>query len=197
MNAPRRPDGPPVRDGKPYSAIAHLAEDVKPFVAMAQGAARARLLGAGDLSPPISTPGPPGARGSRRASGWSRAIRRRRSRSATRRPSTCWSRCIASTLPDVLPVAPHVELSPAALRHRRVPDRGRTAARLVSAASRQRVRRGRRAREFLALWRDGAAAGAGRAADLGAARLSFAEPAVAAATARASRASACSISRTP
>ncbi|MET0866777.1 MAG: tRNA (adenosine(37)-N6)-threonylcarbamoyltransferase complex ATPase subunit type 1 TsaE, partial [Pseudorhodoplanes sp.] len=31
MNAPRRPDGPPVRDGKPYSAIAHLAEDVKPF----------------------------------------------------------------------------------------------------------------------------------------------------------------------
>ena len=35
MNAPRRPDGPPVRDGKPYSAIAHLAEDVRPFVAMA------------------------------------------------------------------------------------------------------------------------------------------------------------------
>ena len=37
MNAPRRPDGPPVRDGKPYSAIAHLAEDIKPFVAMANG----------------------------------------------------------------------------------------------------------------------------------------------------------------
>lgn len=37
MNAPRRPDGPPVRDGKPYSAIAHLAEDVKPFVAFADG----------------------------------------------------------------------------------------------------------------------------------------------------------------
>ena len=37
MNAPRRPDGPPVRDGKPYSAIAHLAEDVNPFVAMARG----------------------------------------------------------------------------------------------------------------------------------------------------------------
>lgn len=37
MNAPRRPDGPPVRDGKPYSAIAHLAEDVTPFVALAQG----------------------------------------------------------------------------------------------------------------------------------------------------------------
>ncbi len=35
MNSPRRPDGPPVRDGKPYSQIAHLAEDVTPFVAMA------------------------------------------------------------------------------------------------------------------------------------------------------------------
>src|SRR5882757_755787 len=37
MNAARRPDGPPVRDGKPYSAIAHLAESVTPFVAMAKG----------------------------------------------------------------------------------------------------------------------------------------------------------------
>jgi tRNA threonylcarbamoyl adenosine modification protein YjeE len=45
MNAPRRPDGPPVRDGKPYSAIAHLAEDVTPFVAMDYGL-RARGLSA-------------------------------------------------------------------------------------------------------------------------------------------------------
>ncbi len=37
MNAPRRPDGPPVRDGKPYSAIAHLAEDIVPYIAMAGG----------------------------------------------------------------------------------------------------------------------------------------------------------------
>ncbi len=37
MNSPRRPDGPPVRGNKSYSAIAHLAEDVKPFVAMANG----------------------------------------------------------------------------------------------------------------------------------------------------------------
>ena len=36
MNAPRRPDGPAVRNGLPYSQIAHLAEDVKPFVAMAR-----------------------------------------------------------------------------------------------------------------------------------------------------------------
>jgi hypothetical protein len=37
MNSPRRADGPPVKDGRPYSAIAHLAEDVKPFVALANG----------------------------------------------------------------------------------------------------------------------------------------------------------------
>jgi tRNA threonylcarbamoyl adenosine modification protein YjeE len=43
MNAPRRPDGPPVRDGKPYSAIAHLAEDVVPYVALAAGLRRIDL----------------------------------------------------------------------------------------------------------------------------------------------------------
>jgi tRNA threonylcarbamoyl adenosine modification protein YjeE len=48
MNAPRRADGPPVRDGKPYSAIAHLAEDVAPFVAMA-GGLRARGFSAPDI----------------------------------------------------------------------------------------------------------------------------------------------------
>jgi aminoglycoside/choline kinase family phosphotransferase len=37
MNSPRRPDGPAIRDGKPYSAVAHLAESVIPFVAMANG----------------------------------------------------------------------------------------------------------------------------------------------------------------
>ena len=34
MNAPRMPDGPPIRNGMPYSRIAHLAEDVRPFVAV-------------------------------------------------------------------------------------------------------------------------------------------------------------------
>jgi len=37
MNAPRRLDGPPVRDRKTYGEIARLADDVVPFVAMAQG----------------------------------------------------------------------------------------------------------------------------------------------------------------
>lgn len=36
MNAPRRTDGPCVRDGKPYSQIAHLAEDVRAFVGIGE-----------------------------------------------------------------------------------------------------------------------------------------------------------------
>jgi len=37
MNSPRHPDGPAIYDGKPYSAAVHLAEDVKPFVAIDNG----------------------------------------------------------------------------------------------------------------------------------------------------------------
>ena len=36
MISPPRPDGPPVRFGKPYSAIARLAETIEPFLAMAE-----------------------------------------------------------------------------------------------------------------------------------------------------------------
>jgi tRNA threonylcarbamoyl adenosine modification protein YjeE len=45
MNSPRQPDGPPIRDGKPYSALVHLAEDVTPFVAVS-AALRERGLSA-------------------------------------------------------------------------------------------------------------------------------------------------------
>jgi len=48
MNSPKRPDGPAVRDGKPYSAIAHLAESVTPFIAMAHA-----LRGRGFSAPAI------------------------------------------------------------------------------------------------------------------------------------------------
>jgi tRNA threonylcarbamoyl adenosine modification protein YjeE len=37
MNSPPRPDGPAIYNGKSYSAAVHLAEDVKPFVAIANG----------------------------------------------------------------------------------------------------------------------------------------------------------------
>ena len=96
MNSPRRPDGPPVRDGKPYSAIAHLADNVMPFVAMAEGL-RAHGLSAPDILPRRSRTGTAAAGGSRRRSAWSRAIRRRRSRSATRPPSTRCCICMAQS----------------------------------------------------------------------------------------------------
>ena len=48
MDAPRQPDGPPVRDGLPYSRIAHLAEDVRPFSAIGRA-----LRGAGLSAPEI------------------------------------------------------------------------------------------------------------------------------------------------
>ncbi|MCJ8310735.1 MAG: phosphotransferase [Rhizobiaceae bacterium] len=36
MNAPAQPDGPPIKDGRPYSQIAHLAEDMHAFSAVAK-----------------------------------------------------------------------------------------------------------------------------------------------------------------
>ncbi|MGY4255782.1 tRNA threonylcarbamoyl adenosine modification protein YjeE [Bradyrhizobium sp. USDA 4516] len=37
MNSPRRPDGPAIYSGQSYSAAVHLAEDVRPFVAIGNG----------------------------------------------------------------------------------------------------------------------------------------------------------------
>lgn len=48
MISPPRPDGPPIRHGKPYSAIARLAEDLRPFVAVDRG-----LRGLGLSAPEI------------------------------------------------------------------------------------------------------------------------------------------------
>ena len=48
MISPPRPDGPPVRGGKPYSAIARLAEDIRPFIAVDQ-ALRAQGLSAPEI----------------------------------------------------------------------------------------------------------------------------------------------------
>ncbi len=43
MDQPRQPDGPPIRNGLPYSRIAKLAEDVRPFVAVASALRDANL----------------------------------------------------------------------------------------------------------------------------------------------------------
>jgi tRNA threonylcarbamoyl adenosine modification protein YjeE len=43
MDWPRQPDGPAIRNGLPYSRLAHLAEDVRPFVAVANALQTAGL----------------------------------------------------------------------------------------------------------------------------------------------------------
>ena len=43
MDWPPQPDGPPIRDGLPYSRIAHLAEGVRPFVAIARALSKAGM----------------------------------------------------------------------------------------------------------------------------------------------------------
>ncbi len=48
MNAPKMTDGPVIQDGKPYSQIAHLAEDVRPFAAIA-GVLRTKGFRAPDI----------------------------------------------------------------------------------------------------------------------------------------------------
>jgi tRNA threonylcarbamoyl adenosine modification protein YjeE len=48
MISPPRTDGPPIRDGKPYSAIARLAENITPFIAV-DHALRAQSLSAPEI----------------------------------------------------------------------------------------------------------------------------------------------------
>lgn len=48
MDAPRQPDGPPIRDGRSYSQIAHLAEDMRSFSAVS-----AALRNAGVNAPAV------------------------------------------------------------------------------------------------------------------------------------------------
>jgi N-acetylmuramate 1-kinase len=48
MDMPARPDGPPVKNGLPYSAIAHLAEDIRAVVAI-----NSQLIAAGYSAPCI------------------------------------------------------------------------------------------------------------------------------------------------
>ncbi len=104
MNSPKRADGPPVRNGKSYSAMAHLAENVTPFVAMTQ-ALRARGFSA------------PAIFASDREAGLLviedlgdelvvQAIRRRRSKHATKRQPICWLNCIREPVSPVVPVEP-------------------------------------------------------------------------------------------
>ena len=151
MNAPRRPDGPPVHNGRPYSAIAHLAEDVKPFVAVARGLRErgfsAPKIHAADLtdglliledlgSELVVAGNPPAPIEERYTAAVDVLVGLHR-----------------EALPDVLPVAPHVQyklprydleaflIEAALLPDWYVPHRGG----VISADARE---------EFLGIWRD-------------------------------------------
>jgi aminoglycoside/choline kinase family phosphotransferase len=107
MNWPRRPDGPPLRDGKPYSAIAHLADNVVPFVAIAKGL-RERGLPApeiynADLDQGLITI---------EDFGDQRVVEGEPPAPVEERYEVAVDALLAlhvQTLPDVLPVAPHLE----------------------------------------------------------------------------------------
>ncbi len=181
MNSPRRPDGPPVRDGKPYSAIAHLADNVMPFVAMANGLRQygfsAPTIHHADLDQGLLIIEDLGDE--RVVSGDPPAPIRERYETAV----DALLMLHEQRLPDALPVAPHVE--------HRIPHYDMNAflieaellldwflPRLDAAIARQRARLvpGAVARA--------AAAGDRCPADLGAARLPFAQSALAAAAQR-------------
>ena len=133
MISPPRPDGPPVRRGKPYSAIAKLAETRSRLRRHGRGPARRSGFSAPEIYGEDLEAGPPASSRISAASRWStregpiperyaeataaagEAARRRRCRS-------------------VLPVAEGTRARAAALRPRSPADRGRAPARLVCAA---------------------------------------------------------------
>ena len=196
MDAPHQPDGPPVRDGKPYSRIAHLADDdmVRPFMAVG-----AVLQGAG-----LSAPAMPafdldkglllvedlgdrafGARDRRRRiAGRAVAGRGRCADRAARRAGAC----------KPAPPGWH-RLHAAAARSRRVRDRDRAAARLVLAGARGRACARRRARRVRRAVGPRARPPARAARRLVPARLSLAQPDLAARAPGHRAGSASSISR--
>ena len=103
MDAPRQPDGPPIRDGKPYTTLVHLAEDVTPFVAVGSALrerglsapaiyafdlAQGLLLSGGSGRPSVST--------SEAASGRPTGRALRRSRRCSARPQHAAAAHVAS-----------------------------------------------------------------------------------------------------
>ena len=98
MISPPRPDGPIIRYGKPYAAIAKLSPDIRAFIAMAEGLATTRLFGARTLR--LQRRGGAGAdRGFRRRD--RRRGRRCRTRRAMPRRLRCSSIFTAATCPTL------------------------------------------------------------------------------------------------
>ena len=150
MDAPRQPDGPPIRDGKPYSRIAHLAEDmVRPFVAIGavlrDAGLSAPAVPAVDLDKGLLLVEDLGDRafGREIAAGASQA--------------ELWRAAVDALIASARragarqPAAPgRHRLHAAAARPRGLRDRDRAAARLVLAGAQGRARAARRARRVRA-----------------------------------------------
>ena len=152
MNSPRRPDGPAIYDGKSYSAAVHLAEDVKPFVAIANGLRErgfsAPAIHHADLDAGFLITEDFGSAGF--IEGDPPAPIAERYEAAT----DMLAALHREPLPDVLPLAPPAHLHHPHLRHRGATGRGRIDARMVSAGSRRRaVGRDARANSSR-MWRD-------------------------------------------
>jgi len=151
MNAPKRPDGPAVHDGKSYSAAVHLAENVTPFVAIARGLRdqgfSAPAIHQADLESGFLITEDFGSAGF--VDGTPSAPIAERYQAAT----DMLAALHGQTLPDTLPVAPHITypipvfdteamlIEISLMLDWYLPDRG---------APLDDVRRA----EFLAMWRD-------------------------------------------
>ena len=98
MISPPRPDGPILRFGKPYAAIAKLSPDIRAFMAHGR-----RACARSAIRRPTSSPQRRGGPGADR--GFRRGDRRRRRRSrtapATPRRSRCSPICTAATCPRI------------------------------------------------------------------------------------------------
>ena len=171
MISPPRPDGPIVRYGKSYGAIAKLSPDIRAFLAMAEGL---RALG-------YSTPARLRPQ-RRRRSGADRGLRRRDDRRRRRRPTrratprrrrcsptcmiaTCRANCRSTARRYALPV---YDIEAMLVEVELALDWYAPAIARITPAMGARM-------QFLGLWRDTLTAAARRADDLDAARLSFAQ----------------------
>ena len=143
MNSPRRPDGPAIYDGKSYSAAVHLAEDVKPFVAIANGLRErgfsAPAIHHADLDAGLLITEDFGSAGCRRrrSAAADRGALRGRDRHAGGAASRAAARNSAAGAAD--------HLRHSRLRYRCAAGRGRADARMVSAGPRRRADRRSRA----------------------------------------------------
>ena len=137
MNSPRRPDGPAIYDGKSYSAAVHLAEDVKPFVAIDNG-----LRAHGFSAPAIHHADLDSGFLITEDFGSAGVIEGDPPRPIVERyeaATDMLAELHRKSLPETLPLAPRASLPNSAVRYRCMAGRDRPDARMVPAGSRRRT----------------------------------------------------------